>query len=332
MTRTLRPPAIVLIYAARAVRGFGDGFAVILLPVYLSALGYGAPEVGLIATAALLGSAATTLGVGMLARRHPLRRLLLTGAATMVATGLLLPAFEPLALIGAVAFVGTINPSAGDIGMLVPLEHAAIAHEAAADARTRAFARYSLIGALATAAGALAASVPQFLGAQGMPELQALRLMFVVYAVLGILAALLYARLPAEPAAETKAPAAPLGPSRGIVFKLAALFSVDAFAGGFVVQSLLALWLFQRFDLSLAQASVFFFWSNLLAAFSYPVAAWLAARVGLVNTMVFTSRRVSASSPRRSRRTSASRSCCCWCARRCRKWTCRPAPHTSWRW
>src|SRR6185295_4545281 len=84
------------------------------------------------------------------------------------------------------------------------------------------------------------------------------------------------------------APPTVLGPSRGIVIKLAALFSVDAFAGGFVAQSLLALWLFERFQLSLAEASVFFFWSNLLAAFSYPVAAWLSRRVGLINTMVFT--------------------------------------------
>ena len=86
---------------------------------------------------------------------------------------------------------------------------------------------------------------------------------------------------------ETHKPA-PLGPSRGIVYRLAALFSLDAFAGGFAVQSLIALWLFERFDLSLSAASVFFFWSSVLTAFSYPVAAWLSKRIGLVNTMVFT--------------------------------------------
>jgi MFS family permease len=85
-----------------------------------------------------------------------------------------------------------------------------------------------------------------------------------------------------------KSPPAALGRSRSIVFKLAALFSLDAFAGGFVVQALLALWLFERFELSLAEASVFFFWSNFLAAFSYPVAAWLGRKIGLINTMVFT--------------------------------------------
>ena len=111
--------------------------------------------------------------------------------------------------------------------------------------------------------------------------------MFYLYALLGVLSALLYRRLPHAQAQESK-PVAPLGPSRGVVYKLAALFSLDAFAGGFVVQSLLALWLFERFDLSLSAASLFFFWSGVLSAFSFPVAAWLAGRCGLVNTMVYT--------------------------------------------
>src|SRR3954470_24566257 len=113
--------SIPLLYVARAVRGFGDGFAIILLPVYLSALGYGPVEIGIVATAALLGSAATTLGVGVLARRYPLRNLLLLGAILMAATGVALPAFEPIAMITVIAFIGTINPSSGDIGLLIPL-------------------------------------------------------------------------------------------------------------------------------------------------------------------------------------------------------------------
>ena len=123
---------------------------------------------------------------------------------------------------------------------------------------------------------------------------------------------------------------AALGPSRGIVYKLAALFSLDAFAGGFVVQSLLALWLFERFDLSLAAASLFFFWSGLLAAFSFPVAAWLSRRIGLINTMVFTHIPSSlclilaAFAPNLL----PWRSPCCWCAPRCRRWMCRRAPPT----
>jgi len=279
---------IWLLYAARALRGFGDGFAIILLPVYLSALGYGPVEVGIVATAALLGSAATTLAVGVLARRYPLRNLLLLGAILMAATGVALPAFEPLAIIAFVAFLGTINPSGGDVGLLIPLEHASLAQGVVAEKRTQTFARYSLIGALATAAGSLAAAAPQLLAAQGMDQIGAIKLMFYAYAGLGLIAAVLYRFIPLRPATASAAKPAVLGPSRGIVIKLAALFCIDAFAGGFVVQSLLALWLFERFDLSLAQASVFFFWSNLLAAFSYPVAAWLSRRVGLINTMVFT--------------------------------------------
>ena len=111
--------------------------------------------------------------------------------------------------------------------------------------------------------------------------------MFYAYAALGVLSAALYRCLPHAEAKE-KPPSAPLGPSRGMVYKLSALFSLDAFAGGFTVQSLLALWLFERFDLSLSAASVFFFWSSTLAAFSFPAAAWLSRRIGLINTMVYT--------------------------------------------
>ncbi len=282
------PRSIGFIYTARAVRGFGDGFAVIILPAYLSAIGYSPFQIGIVATAALLGSALTTLAVGVLARGHELRHLLLLGAILMMATGFAVPNFHHIAVIGLVAFIGTLNPSSGDSGMLVPLEHAALAQGVMHEERTRTFARYSLIGAMATAGGALAAAIPDFLVARGMGQIGALKAMFFAYAGLGLLATALYAQMPAQAPAQTASRPAPLGPSRGIVMKLAALFSVDAFAGGFVVQSLLALWLFARFDLSLAEASVFFFWSGVLSAFSYPVAAWLAKRIGLVNTMVFT--------------------------------------------
>jgi MFS family permease len=290
MTRERVTPSrsILLLYAARGLRGFGDGFAIILLPVYLSALGYGPVAIGAVATAALLGSAATTLGVGVLARRYPLRNLLLLGALAMAATGAALPAFEPIAAIAIVAFLGTINPSSGDIGFLIPLEHASLAQGVAAEKRTQTFAHYSLIGALATAAGSLAAAAPQFLAAWGVDQITAIKLMFYAYGALGLIAAALYRLIPLRRTTVAATPPAVLGPSRRIVMKLAALFSIDAFAGGFVVQSLLALWLFERFQLSLAEASLFFFWSNLLAAFSYPVAAWLSRRVGLINTMVFT--------------------------------------------
>lgn len=278
---------IVRLYAARAARGFGDGFAVIILPAYLAEAGFDAFQVGIVATAALLGTAAATLAIGHLGARHDLRNLLLIGACVMIGSGLAFPNVEHISAVMLVAFLGTMNPSTGDLGMLVPLEHAMIARTVVDEDRTRAFANYSLIGALATAAGALAAAAPDLLGTLGLDKIASLKLLFYLYAALGAVSVFLYAGLP-HAEMKAAAPTAALGPSRGIVYRLAALFSVDAFAGGFAVQSLVALWLFERFDLSLTAASVFFFWANVLAAFSYPVAAKLAKRVGLVNTMVWT--------------------------------------------
>lgn len=278
---------IPLLYTARGLRGFGDGFAIIVLPAYMTALGYDAVAVGLVATASLLGTALLTLMVGWIAPRHDLRALMICGAGLTALTGLAFPNVEHFLLIAMVAFIGTINPSGGDLGVLVPLEHAVLARSASDERRTRIFARYSLIGALSAAAGSLAATLPDVLVAAGTTQLGAFRLMFYAYAGLGIVCALLYRKVPHAIGAE-QARHAPLGPSRRTVYKLAALFAVDAFAGGFVPQSLLLLWLFQRFDLSLSAAGLFFFWASTLSAFSYPVAAWLARRIGLVNTMVFT--------------------------------------------
>ena len=282
---------VVNLYAARAARGFGDGFAAIILPAYLLEVGFNPLQIGLVATAALLGSAATTLAIGFLAPRYHLRTLLLACAALMVVTGIAIPSFQHFVFIAAIAFIGTMNPTTGDIGVHVPLEQAALAHGVSDQDRTHVFARYSLIGALSIAAGALAAGAPDLLVSLGMGRIGALQAMFYVYAALGLVGALFYARIPRAEVAEVKetAPrATALGPSRRTVYKLAALFSLDSFAGGFTVQSLMALWLFERFDLSLAAASAFFFWSNVLTALSYPVAARLGKRFGLVNTMVFT--------------------------------------------
>ena len=285
----MRPASdVVLLYAARAARGFGDGFAAIILPAYLIEIGFDPLQIGVVATAALLGSAAMTLAIGFVAPRYGLRTLLLGCALLMVMTGIAIPQVQHFVFIAAVAFIGTMNPTTGDIGVHVPLEHAMLAQGASDQERTRVFARYSLVGALSIAAGALAAAAPDILVAFGASRLGALQAMFYVYAALGLAGAALYSWLPRMPAHGPAIKVAALGPSRGTVYKLAALFSLDSFAGGFVVQSLLALWLFERFDMSLAAASAFFFWSNVLAAFSYPVAARLGQRFGLVNTMVFT--------------------------------------------
>jgi MFS family permease len=283
-----RPNDVILLYAARAARGFGDGFAIIILPAYLSELGFGPFQIGIVASAALLGTASVTLAIGFLAPGRDLRNLLLVGAFATVATGIAFPATEQLALILLIAFVGTMNPSSGDIGLFVPLEHAMLAREAPDHDRTRIFAHYSLIGGLSSAAGALAAATPTALVSVGVSHIDALKAMFYFYAALGLVAAGIYRYLPHAPPQEVASRPVALGPSKGIVYKLAALFSLDAFAGGFAVQSLVALWLFERFGLSLTAASLFFFWSNVLAAFSYPVAARLSKSFGLVNTMVFT--------------------------------------------
>jgi MFS family permease len=278
--------SVLLLYIARSLRAFGDGFAIIILPVYLSALGYTPGEIGFIASASLLGTAAFTLAVGLIAPRFDLRTLLSAGGALMAATGIAYPAATQVVFVAVVAFIGTINPSTGDLGVLIPIEHAMLARNASDEERTHVFARYSLIGALSMAAGSLAAAAPDWVVQLGMDRLDAFRTMFYAYAVLGLASAAVYRFLPHAHMHERAT--APLGPSRGVVYKLAALFSIDAFAGGFVVQSLMALWLFQRFDMSLSEASVFFFWASTLSAFSYPLAARIAKRIGLVNTMVFT--------------------------------------------
>jgi MFS family permease len=284
---TTRHSGVNLLYAARCVRGIGDGFAVVILPAYLTAIGLTPAQIGFVATASLFGTAIFTLLVGLIAPRHDLRHLLALGGILMAATGAALPSYDYVFWIAAVLFAGTINPSTGDIGLLVPLEHASLARGVVDRERTRTFARYSLTGALSMAAGSLMAGLSDVLVRSGVGQLTAFRLMFYLYAALGVLAVLFYLRVP-RAHAEPSRPAAPLGPSRSVVYRLAALFSLDAFAGGFVVQSLLALWLFEKFALSVAAASVFFFWAGVLAAFSHPVAAGIANRVGLVNTMVFT--------------------------------------------
>jgi MFS family permease len=281
-------PWVLRLLLARALRGFADGFVAVLLPAYLLALGFGQLDVGFLSTATLAGSALATLAVGALGHRWAPRRLLQAAAWLMAATGVAfagLTTFWPLVVV---AFVGTLNPSSGDVSVFLPLEHARLAGAAAGHARTALFARYSLAGSLSAAVGALAAAVPPWLATHaGVPIETGLRAMFALYGLIGAAIWFLYRKLPVPQEGAAPAPA-PLGPSRGIVVRLAALFSVDAFAGGLVVNSLLALWLFERFALSLGQAGLFFFVTGLLSAASQLAAPMVARRIGLLNTMVFT--------------------------------------------
>ncbi|MFI4966002.1 MAG: MFS transporter [Caulobacterales bacterium] len=280
--------AATTLVAARGVRGFGDGFTALLLPVYLSGLGFSAFRVGVLTTATLLGSAALTLAVGLAGHRVPARRLLFAACGLMGLTGVAFSqahAFWPLVVIG---FLGTLNPSGGDVSAFLPLEQSLLAQAGPPSQRTRLFARYSLTGTLMGALGALSIGLLGPLrAATGLPQMTLIEMAFGLYGLLGLAAAALYRSLPRE-AAAGEAARTPLGPSRRNVYGLAALFSLDSFGSGFMVQSLFALWLFHRFGLSLAVAGAFFFWTGALSAVSQLAAPVLARRIGLVRTMVFT--------------------------------------------
>ncbi|NVI07048.1 MFS transporter [Paraburkholderia youngii] len=280
--------AAQLLLVSRGLRGLCDGFIAVLLPAYLLALGFAKVDVGLISTATLVGSAVATIAVGVLANRFAARRMFIFAALLMVATGFGFAGLSSLLPLLIVAFVGTLNPSSGDVSLFLPLEQSRLAGMATGDARTALFARYSLVGAVSAAVGSLAAGVPAWLVAHAhMAELTAMRTMFMVYAATGGAIWLLYRHLPTS-GSQTSGPSAPLDESRRIVTRLALLFSVDAFAGGLVVNSLLSLWLMQRFGLSVGAAGQFFFWAGLLTALSQLAAPPLASRIGLLNTMVFT--------------------------------------------
>jgi MFS family permease len=277
------------ILVARGVRAFGDGYVALLLPIYLVELGFSALAIGTIVTSTLIGTALLTLWVGWIANRHSRRLLLLASAVLMAATGAcfaLITNFWPLLVV---AFVGTMNPTSGDASIFVPLEQTVLTQTIAARQRTALFARYSVVGSCATALGVLAAALPDIASVwTGCTRTAAMQLMFGLYAGLGLLAFLLYRPLsPAVEIADT-VPPAPLGPSKKLVYGMAALFGMDSFGTGFLVQSLLALWLYEAFQISVTTTATILFWSGLCSAVSYLVAVPIAARIGLINTMVFT--------------------------------------------
>lgn len=273
----------------RGLRGYSDGCVSLVLPFYLISLGLNPLQVGMIATATMLGSGMVSIGAGLSEGRYGTRVLLLFAALLMTTTGLgffSLSDFWPLLIL---AFLGTINPSNGDISLFLPLEHATVAGATDTPRRAGAFARYSLTGAVSTAFGALSAGLPQWLAGHhdiAMPD--ALKLVFLLYAGVGLLVFLVYRGLPPRIALPPAYQPAPLVESRGIVLRLTAVFALDSFSSGFIVQSMMALWLFQRFELPIATAGSIFFWTGLLSACSYPIAVYLYKRIGAVRTMVYT--------------------------------------------
>ena len=261
----------------------------ILLASYLSRLGFRAVEVGAIVTATLLGSACLTLGAGLLGHRFARRTLLLGACVLMAVTGVAFAAFQSYGPLLVVAFIGTLNPSAGDVTLFLPIEQSALAQTTDLGGRTSRFAWYNLAGALAGSFGALAIGLTVPLSRlTGWSVVMLERAGFLGYAAVGALIGALYSQLTPSVEVARQQSASPLARSRATVIKLAALFSIDSFGGGFVVQSMLVLWLYKRFGLTESLAGTLFFASGLLSAFSQLASARLAARIGLVQTMVFT--------------------------------------------
>jgi MFS family permease len=273
----------------RALRGFADGLVSVLLASYLTRQGFTPFEVGAIVTATLLGSAALTIGLGLAGQGLARRRVLLGASLLMVATGVGfagLTTFWPLLVV---ALLGTLNPSSGDVSVFLPTEQAALAQTVTGHARTRLFAWYNVAGNFMGALGALASALPVLAARSfGLDVALAERLGFVLYAALALASGIVYLGLGPAIEADRAASGGPLRQSRATVVRLAALFSLDSFGGGFAIQSLLVLWLYQRFDLSVEATGATFFAMGILGGLSQLVSPILAARIGLVPTMVYT--------------------------------------------
>jgi MFS family permease len=278
------------LFLSRGLRGLVDGLVSIALASYLTGLGFTPFEVGAIVTGTLLGSAAVTLGVGLLGYRLSRKGVLLGAAALMFLTGLGFAGFTAFWPLMVVAVAGTLNPSSGDVSVFLPTEQAALAHTVSGPSRTMVFAWYNLVGSLAGAVGALLSALPAAASSRwGVSLLAAQRWAFVFYAACAVLTAAIYVTLsPGLEVHPDRRPSRPLAESRGIVLRLAALFSVDSFGGGFIVQSLLVLWLFRRFQLDAGATAAVFFAAGVLSGFSQLASPWVATRVGLIRTMVYT--------------------------------------------
>jgi len=279
-----------VLFVACGVRNFAYGFLSVVLGIYLAEIGLSVEAIGGIFTAALAGGAVMTLVLTAVADRLGRRRILVLGAALMGAAGIVFALTDQVVVLALAAILGTISPSGKEVGPFLAVEQAILPQTTRDDQRTEVFAAYNLVNYLATALGALAVGVPTLLGLSG---LQAYQVLLWGYAAAALVLLLLFSRL--SPAAEAGGVGQQVGAtslgiqqSRGMVLKLAALFAVDSFAGGFVVQGLLALWFHLRYGLDVGGLAAIFFGTNLLAALSFLVAAPLARRFGLLNTMVFT--------------------------------------------
>lgn len=281
-----------MLIAARGIRMFAYGFLSVILALYLSALGYSVVQIGVLFTVALAGGAIITAGVSWFADQWGRRTTLIASGIAMATAGTVLAMPGSFPLLLTVAALGTLSPSGQEIGPFQSLEQAALATSSRDPGQVGLYTWYTLVGYVAVALGALAAGgLPGWLQASGWTPLGAQRALVWAFAVSGLALVGLYRRL--SPAIESRSRALKtqhggLHRSRGLVLQLSSLFAVDALAGGFVVQSLIAYWFVQRFGVGLDRLGLLFFGTNLLSAISSLVAARVANRFGLLKTMVFT--------------------------------------------
>ena len=278
-----------LLVVSRGVRGFVDGAVAVALSAYLTLLGWSGLRIGVLVTGMLLGSAALTLLVGVRLGRVPRRTVLQWGAVTMILSGLVFASTTMFAVLVVVGVLGTMNPTSGDVSVFSPVEQSLVPAAVAAVDRTAMFTRYVFTGMLAAAVGSLSVAVPEWVADRtDISDETALRWVFLAYAAAGVLVFVVFRRLSEAVEPSRAEPPTPLGPSRKVVHRLALVFSIDSFGGGFVVQSLLALWLFRRFDLSAGAAGALLFWMGVCSAGSMFASPILARQIGLVRTMAFT--------------------------------------------
>ncbi|PYP15386.1 MAG: MFS transporter [Gemmatimonadetes bacterium] len=280
-----------LLFLTRVTRLFAYGSLSVVLVFYLTSLGLSPSQTGLLLTLTLAGDTVVSLYLTTRADRIGRRRMLIIGAALMAAAGLMFASTRSFVWLILAGTIGVISPSGNEVGPFLSIEQAALSQVVPARSRTAVFAWYTLAGSFATAAGALSGgTLAQRLQGAAMTPLESYRTVVLLYAALGVLLLFLFTRL--SPAAEVRVPAMQnvfgIGASRGVVFKLSGLFALDSFAGGFVVQSFAAYWFYLRFGVDPRTLGAIFFGANVLAGVSALLASRLAARFGLVKTMVFT--------------------------------------------
>jgi MFS family permease len=288
-----------LLFATRFIRLFAYGALSVVLVLYLIDIGLTEPQAGLVLTLTLVGDTVVSLVLTTRADRIGRRRMLILGALLMAAAGVAFASTTAFWLIVVAGIIGVISPSGQEVGPFLPIEQAALSHVVTDRTRTDVFAWYTLTGALATALGALAAgTLTRALQAAAWDPVISYRAVVVLYAVLGVALAILFSRLSRAAEAETlgekralRSPFAALSgidESRDVVLKLSSLFALDAFGGGFVVQSFAAYWFHLRYGVDAGTLGAIFFWANVFAGISALLASRLAAKIGLVTTMVVT--------------------------------------------